>query len=247
MNVNKTTARIAGVFYLIIIVSGIYAQFFVRQALLVPGDAAATANNIVTSETLFRLGITADMAMILSDVALGIIFYVLLKAVNPGLSLMAAFFRLAQAAVLAVNLLNLFFVTQLLSGADYLTAMSTAELHSWALFFLNAHATGYAVGLLFFAMNCLVFGYLVYQSGYFPRLLGILLIFAGFGYTADTLARTLLVDYANYENLFGIIVFAPAVLGEVAMTLWLLIKGINTTQTPQPTQTSTTHATSATA
>ncbi|MCB0037466.1 MAG: DUF4386 domain-containing protein [Anaerolineales bacterium] len=245
MNVNKTTARIAGIFYLIIIVSGIYAQFFVRQALLVPGDAAATASNILASETLFRLGITADMAMILSDVALGIIFYVLLKAINPGLSLMAAFFRLAQAAVLAVNLLNLFFVAELLSGAAYLAAISTAELQSWALFFLNAHATGYAVGLLFFAMNCLVFGYLVYQSGYFPRILGLLLIFAGFGYAADTLARTLLSDYAVYENLFGIIVFAPAVLGEVAMTLWLLIKGLNVKQAPQAPA-STAPATSAT-
>lgn len=246
MNANKTTARIAGVFYLIIIVSGIYAQFFVRATLLVPGDAAATASNVIASEGLFRLGITADMAMILSDVALGILFYVLLKAVNPGLSLMAAFFRLAQAAVLAINLLNLFLVTQLLSGADYLAAIGTPQLQSWALFFFNAHATGYAIGLLFFAMNCLVFGYLVYKSGYFPRILGILLIFAGFGYTADTLARTLLSDYASYEMLFGIVVFGPAVLGEAAMTLWLLIKGINLPQEKKQTSASTAQTAGAT-
>lgn len=247
MTANKTTARIAGVLYLIIMLSGIYAQFFVRTALLVPGDAAATAANVIASEGLFRLGITADMAMILSDVALGILFYILLKAVNPGLSLMAAFFRLAQAAVLAVNLLNLFLVTQLLSGADYLAAIGTAEVQSWALFFFNAHATGYAIGLLFFAMNCLVFGYLICKSGYLPRILGIMIIFAGFGYTADTLARTLLTDYASYEMLFGIIVFGPAVLAEGAMTLWLLIKGMNLPQERQPLATQKAQISSATA
>lgn len=226
MKVNNTTARIAGILYLTIIAAGIFAQFFVRESLLVAGDAAATAQNIRAAESLFRWGIAGDLLMILCDIALALVFFVLLKPVDSALSLLAAFFRLIQAAVLAANLMNLFLGLQLLSGAEYLTALGGEQLQAQALFFLTAHATGYSLGLVFFGLNCLLFGYLVFRSGYLPRILGALIVFAGVGYLTDSFASFLLPSYASYAEIFALVVFLPAIIGELSMALWLLMKGV---------------------
>jgi hypothetical protein len=218
-------ARAAGVLYLTIIVMGIFAEFFVRSSLIVAGDATATANNIMVSEGLFRLGIAGDLIMILCDVALALLFYVLLKPVNKSLSLLAAFFRLTQAAVLGVNLLNLLFVLQLLSGADYLAAFSAEQLYALVLQFLDAHGIGYSIGLVFFGIQCAVLGYLICKSDYIPRILGILLILASAGYLTDSFAKFLLSEYQNYETLFALVVFLPAFIAELSLCLWLIIKG----------------------
>jgi len=224
-------ARIAGLLYLIIIMAGIFAEFFVRQSLIVPGDATATADNIMASEGLFRVGIASDLVMIMCDVALALIFYVLLKPVNNSLSLLAAFFRLAQAAILGINLLNLFFVLQLLSGAAYLTVFGADQLHALVLLFLNGHGLGYSIGLVLFGLSLLVLGYLVFKSGYFPRILGVLLIVASLGYLIDSFASFLLPNYDDYEAIFALVVFLPAFIGELSMCLWLLLKGVKEQQT----------------
>ncbi|MCL4302557.1 MAG: DUF4386 family protein [Anaerolineae bacterium] len=227
----QQTARVAGVLYLIIIVAGIFAEFFVRQSLIVPGDAAATANNIVASEGLFRAGIAGDLVMIMSDVALALVFYVLLKPVSNSLSLLAAFFRLAQAAILGINLLNLFFVLQLVSGAGYLAVFGADQLHALVLLFLKGHSLGYAIGLVLFGLSLFVLGYLVFKSGYLPRILGVLLIVAASGYLIDSFASFLLPTYDNYEAVFALVVFLPAFIGELSMCLWLLLKGVKIQQT----------------
>ena len=231
MNANKKTARVAGVLYLTIIITGIFAEFFVRQSFIVPGDATATANNIVANEGLFRLGIAGDLIMIMCDVALALIFYILLKSVSKSLALLAAFYRLAQATVLGINLLNLFIVLLLLSGADYLAVFGADQLDAQVLLFLNAHSIGYSIGLVFFALSLLFLGYLVFKSGYFPRVLGVLLIIASFGYLIDSFASFLLPNYNNYEAIFALVVFLPAFIGELSLCLWLLLKGVNVQQT----------------
>lgn len=225
MNSANRIARASGLFYLIIIVTGIFAEFFVRSGLIVTGDAAATANNIMASEELFRIGIGADMVMILSDVALALLFYVLLKRVNEALSLLAAFFRLAQAAVLGFNLLNLFFVLQLLSGDGYLTVFGADQLYAQVLLFLKAHSNGYSIGLVFFGVHCAILGYLIFKSGYFPKILGVLLIVASAGYLIDSFANFLLPNYESYESIFLAVVFVPAFIAELSLCLWLLVKG----------------------
>ena len=230
MGLNNKTARVAGVLYLTIIVAGIFAEFVVRQSLIVPGDATATASNIMASEGLFRLGIAGDLIMILSDIALALIFYVLFKPVSQALSLLAAFFRLGQATILALNLLNLFFVLQLLSGADYLTVFGADQLDALVLLFLNGHSLGYSIGMVFFGLSLLVLGYLVFKSGYLPRILGGLLIFASLGYLVDSFAGLLWPNYDNYEAIFALVVFVPAFIGELSMAVWLLVKGINVPQ-----------------
>ena len=227
MNANPKTARFAGLLYLIIIAAGIFAEFFVRQSLIVAGDAAATAANIVASESLFRFGIAGDLIMIISDIALALAFYFLLKPVSRSLSLTAAFFRMTQATILGFNLLNLFLALSLLSGVSYLAVLGTEQLQAMGLLFLEAHGTGYSIGLVFFGINCLILGYLVVKSGYLPKVLGILLVVAGVGYLVDCFAQFLLPTYDLYADTFAMVVFGPAVIGELAMALWLLIKGVN--------------------
>ncbi|MCB0213477.1 MAG: DUF4386 domain-containing protein [Anaerolineae bacterium] len=230
MGVNKSTARVAGVLYVIIIIAGIFAEFFVRQSLIVPGDATATATNIAASEGLFRLGIVGDLIMILSDIALALIFYVLFKPVSNALSLLAAFFRLGQATILGLNLLNLFFVLQLLSGADYLAAFEADQVPALMMLFLNGHSIGYSIGLVLFGLSLFVLGYLVLKSGYVPKVLGILLMVAAAGYLIDSLAGFLLPNYDDFETIFALVVFLPAFIGELSMALWLLLKGVTVKQ-----------------
>lgn len=227
MSTNTSTARFTGIGYLIIFVAGIFAQFVVRQSLIVAGDAAATADKIMESEALFRMGIASDLIMISVDIALALLFYVLLKPVSQPLALLAAFFRLAQAFVLGMNLLTLFIGLELVSGADYLAAYDAEQLQGLGLVFLEAHGIGYSLALMFFALSLLVLGYLVYRSGYLPKILGVLLIIAAAGYLTDGFAKVLLTNYEDYKATFDMLVFTPAFIGELAFALWLLIKGVN--------------------
>ncbi|MEZ4683228.1 MAG: DUF4386 domain-containing protein [Caldilineaceae bacterium] len=223
MNVNQKTARFAGLLYLLIFAGGIFAQFLVRQSLIVPDNAAATAANILNAEAFFRLGIGGDLLMLLSDVALAVVFYFLLRPVSNALAMLAAVFRLTQAAVIGSTLVNLFYALNLLHSAELMTAVGAEQL----MLFLNAHAIGYSVAMIFFGVNCLLTGYLVFRSGYFPKLLGILLVIAGVAYLSDSFAQVLLTDYAAYKTLFESVAIPLAVVGEFAMTLWLLIRGVN--------------------
>jgi hypothetical protein len=227
MQPSNRLARTAGVLYLVIVVAGIFAQFVVRMSLIDPTDAAATAAAVRGAESLFRMGIAADLVMISADIAIALAFFVLLEPVSRALSLLAAFFRLVQATILGFNLMNLFVGLELVTGgAGPLGAVGESERQSLALMFFEAHGTGYAVGLAFFAFSLFLLGYLIYRSGYLPKLLAVLLMIAAGGYLADTLARTLLTDYAAVQPIFDMVVFGPAVIAEVATALWLLIRGV---------------------
>ena len=164
-------SRTAGILYVVIIVMAMFGEFFVRGSLVVHGDAAATAANIIGAPALFRLGFAADLIAFCSDVGVALIFYVLLRPVNRNLALAAAFFRLVQTAILGGNLLN-----HLTAAASrrhgYLAAIPPEQLHALALLSLEIHSYGYDVGLVFFGFHCLIAGYLFAISGYFPRLIG---------------------------------------------------------------------------
>lgn len=220
-------ARFAGILYVVIIIAGMFADGFARPSLIIDGDASATASNIASSEGLFRMSIVADLVMIMSDVAIGLVFYLLLRSVNQGLSLLTAFFRLAQAATLGINLLVLFIALQFLSGADYLTAAFTSEqLNAIALVLLGAHGIGYKLALVFFAFSILIQGYLLYKSGYVPKILAILVVIASFGYFIDNFATFIMTNYDAYAGIFEMIVVVSALTGETALGLWLLFRGI---------------------
>jgi len=223
----QTWSRVAGVGYLLIFATGIFAEFFVRGGIIVSGDPGATAANLAASESLFRAGLASEFAMLISDVVVAAALYVLLRPVSRGLALMAAFFRLAQGAVLGANLLNLWFPLVLLGGAPALASFTPEQLQSLALLFLETHGVGYTFGLVFFGAHCLVLGRLVLRSGYFPAILGVLLMIAGAGYLVDALGRALMAGYADYEAIFATVVFLPAFVGELAFCLWLLFRGVD--------------------
>lgn len=222
----RTIARIAGVTYLVVFVAGMVAEFVARAPNIVDTDAAATAANIAANAGGFRVGIAADLIMVIADVGLALLFYELLKPVNKPLALLAAFFRLAQAASIGVNLLNLFIVLELASGTAYLEALGPAQLDALTLLFARAHGVGYTLALLFFGVSILIVGYLTIRAGYLPSILGGAIIVAAVGYLADIFAQTLLSSYDAYADLFGTVVLVPAFIAELAMALYLIIRGV---------------------
>ena len=226
-NSLKKTARIAGILILIISPFAIFSMMYVPSNLIVPGDATTTANNIMASEGLFRLGIVSDSVVFLIEIVIVVMLYVLLKTVSKTLSLVAAFSRLAMTIVQGVNLLNHLFPLLLLGGADYLTVFEPDQLYAFVLLFLNAHEYVAYIWGAFFGLHCLFLGYLLFKSGYFPRVLGtvlgILLIFGSLGYLIDSLGNFL---FSNFNATVSMVFLIPGTIGELILTFWLLLKGI---------------------
>jgi hypothetical protein len=222
----RNAAMVAGFGYLIIFITGIFANFFVLERLLVPGDATTTASNIIANELLYRMGILCFIVMVLFDVALAWALYILLKPVNKSLSLLSAWLRLVNATIFGIALYNLISVLHLLSGVDYLAVFETDQLQAQVMLFLNAFNYTWLIGLVFFGIHLFVLGYLIFKSEYIPRILGIFLVVASFGYLIDSIAHLLLPNYTDYEAIFSIVVIVPGVIGELSFTLWLLIKGV---------------------
>ena len=217
-------ARIAGVLYLIITIAAIFAHFVIPEQFIVPGDAAATAVNIATSESLFRIGVVgSELIVLLSEIMLSVVLYVLLKPVNKTLSLVAAVSRLAMTTIHGLNLLNYYFVLQLLTGGDYLTVFGQEQVNALVTLFLDAHSIGFTIGIAFLVPHVLILGYLIYQSGYFPKLLGILFIAAGVGYLFDTTGLLLVPGYTTTPDLIAMVI----AIAEIAFPIWLLVKGVN--------------------
>jgi len=219
-------ARMAGALYLLIAILSIPIHFIIPAQLIVAGDAATTANNILASEGLFRMGIGLELVLLLSEIVLSILLYILFKPVNKTLSLVAAVSRLAMTTIHGVNLLTHFIVLLLLSGASYLTVFAPNQLHALVMVFLDAYDYGFTVGIVFLFLHALILGYLIFKSGYFPKILGVLFVIASFGYLIDGFSHVLL---ANYQK--GPVYLAlPIAIAEIAFPLWLLIKGVNVEQ-----------------
>lgn len=218
----KTYAKVAGALYLLIIVLGISSELFIRASLVVTGDAGATAANILASPALFRAGFAADAIMLLCDVAIAVLFYQLLKPVSKTLALMAAAFRLTQAAVLGFNLLNYYAPMLLLSEAGYLNGFSSGQVYGLVSLFLELHSHGYDLGLLFFGLSNIVLGYLVIKSDGFPVISGYGLQAAGIVYLAGGFVRFLLPEYSSLVEPAYIVPF----IAELSFCMWLLVKGI---------------------
>ncbi|MHB8869132.1 MAG: DUF4386 domain-containing protein [Thermoleophilia bacterium] len=217
-------ARAAGLIYLAIAIIAPFAEFFVRQGLIVLGDVSATAQNIVASESLFRAGFAADLVVFVIEVALAAVLYVLLRPVSRTLALVTSFARLAMATILGFNLLNMFTGLQLLTAPEYATAFDEGQRQALAYVFLSAQSYGYDLGMVFFGLHLVVLGYLVYRSSFLPRILGILLVVSALGYLANSFTAFLAPEYT--ETL-AVVVVVAAVIGELPLTLWLLIKGVN--------------------
>jgi hypothetical protein len=222
MNSNKL-ARAAGFLYLISIISGGFAEAFVREGLTAYGDAVATAHNILASEQMYRFGFVADLVCLITGIFLTLIFYILFKPVNKNVSLLALIFGNVAGAVMAVNLLNQLAPLLLLHNTSYLKAFNIDQLQTLSLFFLNLQEQGYGISLLLFAFYFPIIGYLVYKSNFLPRILGVIYTLAGVGYLMNSLGMFLFPHLHTY--LFPYVLL-PAFIGEVSMSLWLIVKGV---------------------
>lgn len=221
MNSINKTARLAGFLYLMVVPLGIFTVMYVPSRLIVPGDAAATANNIMASELLFRLGIVSDLLASIVMMLVVLVLYKLLKPVNKSMTSLMVIFVLAAVPIAMLTKLNQVAALQLLSGADYLTLFTKEQLQALAFLFLRLHDLGGSIAFIFWGLWLFPLGYLVFKSGFLPRILGVLLIIACFGYLIDSFAI-----FLGYNTNIGLFTG----WGEVIFLLWLLIKGVNAEQ-----------------
>jgi hypothetical protein len=202
MNSTKQAARIAGVLYLANGVTGFFGIIYVPSRLIVSGSAAATAANILASERLFRLGIVSELICAVEFIFLLWVLYRLLGGVNKTHASLMMVLGLAFVPIMVVNTLNEIAALTLLRGADFMSAFDKRQLEAMAMLFLDLHRYGYVVGSIFGLFHFHL-GVLVFRSGFLPRILGVLLIAACFGYLADSLTPLLLPDYANIVGRFA--------------------------------------------
>ena len=215
---QRKAAVYAGLGLLIMTILAIFANFFVFQKLIITGNAAATAENITANGMIFRIGIFSFLIVIVMDVVVAWALYVFLKPVNKSLSLIASWFRLVYSAIFAVALINYYNIFQILSGAEYLKVFTNEQLNAKVLLSINAFNDGWNIGFVFFGIHLALIGYLVFISGYMPRILGVLLAAAGLGYLIDSLGKIL---FSNYNLTIAMFTF----IGELLLMYWLLIKG----------------------
>jgi len=199
---------------------GIFGIMYVPSAIMVPGDAATTASNIMTSESLFRLGIVSALIVQLIQIAVVLVLYKLLKPVNKNLAVLMVIFILVGVPIAMLSELNRFAALLLLSGADYLAAFTADQLHAQVMQFLDIREYGINIAGIFWGLWLFPMGYLVFKSGYIPRILGILLMIGCFGYLIESVAFFL---FPNFDATISLYTF----WGEVLFPLWLLIKGVN--------------------
>ena len=217
-------ARIGGALYLIIIVLGIFEEAFVRDRVIVSGNAAATAANLRSMESLWRSGIASEFFLLICALVLLLILFVLLRPVSKNLALLAVFFNLVSLAVEAATTLNLVAALFPLGDAAYLKAFAPEQLYAMAMLAIRSHSYGFGVALIFFGCFCLIIGHLIFRSGYLPKAIGVLMQIAGLSYLTDSFTLLLAPNFAS--RIFPAILI-PAFVGETSFCLWLLIKGVN--------------------
>ncbi len=218
-------ARVAGFLYLFIIVGALFAPFAVAPSGMMRGDAVMpTVDQIVASKPLYVFGGIAQLALGACDIGVALIFYELFKPVSRSLALLAVFFRLVFVAIANANVLNHFAPLLLLSRAEYLSAFTPDQLQALALLFVRLRTIGLDIALVFFGFHCVVLGYLLFRSIFFPRILGVLLAIGGMGYLANILANVIPPTIGHH--LFPYIML-PAGIAEISLTLWLIIVGVN--------------------
>ena len=228
---NKNLARIAGLLYLIVITTGLFAEVFVRQAFKVSGDALTTANNIQSSEMLYRWGFVADLINFVCGLPVVLIIYYLFKTVNKFLLQLALIFVVIQTAIIAVNLLNQISPLLILSNNAYLKTFEPNQLATLSQLSLNIQGVGYAIGLIFFGFYCLLVGYVIFKSAMVPKFLGVLYILSGIGYLINSFTMLLSKGFANPIFTY---VAIPIFIGELSFCLWLIIKGVDNSKTFNP-------------
>ncbi len=219
INISLSKASvIAGLTILIMALVAPYAELFVYPKLVSQINPAETFNNITNNKLLFIIAIFCYLLTFIGDIVVSWALYILLKPVNAHLSLLTAWFRLIFSIIAIVALLNLVTVFHLLTTPDYLTMFGQTQSYGQVMLYLKTFKSGYHFGILFFSIHLVLLGYLVYNSGYIPKAIGVVLIISGLGYLTDTLKPFLFPDF---NSVFITMTF----FGELIFMFWLLIKG----------------------
>jgi hypothetical protein len=218
-------ARIGGVLYLIIIVIGALGETVVRRGIVVPGNAAATTENLRSMESLWRLGIAGEVLLLNCAIALAVILYILLRRVSRDLALAAVFFNLVCIAIEGVAAVSLAAALSPLASVPYLNLLAPEQINAMVMQSIRSHTSGFAIALIFFGVECVILGYLIYRSAYIPRVIGVLMEVAGICYVINSFA--VLLSPPLSSRLFPAILM-PSLIAELSLALWLLVKGVNT-------------------
>jgi hypothetical protein len=221
MSSTKNPGRLAGLLYVLFSIPGVFAMVYVPSKLIVHGDAAATTNNIAASETLFRLGIAAQLISQTGFIFVVLALYDLLKGVNRRYASLMVTFVVVSIPIAFLNELNSIAALVLVRGADFLSLFEKPERDALAMLFLNLHFQGLVVDEIFFGLWLLPLALLVYGSRFLPRLLGVWLAIDGLAWVILSLTGIMAPQY--YDKVFTYA--QPASFGEVAFMLWLVIKG----------------------
>jgi len=218
MNSINKTARIAGFLYFMYIVTSFIANWFGRFVFV---DAPVTVNHIMAHESQFRIGFVISLFSVVFFLLAAWYLYVLLKLVNKDLALLFLLLNLGGFAILCFSMLNLFGSLLLLSGADYLKVFQPDQLQAQAMLFINLYKNGYIIAQIPYGIWLFPLGYLVFKSGFLPKILGILLIVDCFGLLIYVFQRFLLPGY----EVISYPCMAVSFIAELSLTLWLLIMG----------------------
>ena len=214
----RPRARITGVVYLLYFLTAVFGEFLLR-GLVVDGDAAATATNILARQSSFRLGLATGLIATACYIAVTALFYGLFKPVSRSLSLLGAFFSLVGCAILAFGSLFQLAPLVLLGGSPYLNVFKVEQLRALALMFLELNTQAGNICVVFFGVYCLLIGYLIFRSAFLPRILGGLMALAGLGWLTF-LSPPLASHLSPYNLVLGF-------LAELLLCLWLLVMGVN--------------------
>lgn len=223
MHPTKKAARVAGLLYLSMGLAAPFSLIYVPRTLIVKGNAAETANNILAHEMLFRAGSVAGLLSAVVFILLAVALYRLLSAVNKTHAALMVVLAVVSSTIVFPNEVNNLAALTLFRGADFLSMFDGAQRAALGLLFLDLHRYGLVVGEIFWGLWLLPFGVLVMRSGFLPRILGVLLIVNGFAYVAAWLTSLLWPDYEIAVSRAVL----PALMGELWIMLWLLFKGVN--------------------
>jgi Domain of unknown function (DUF4386) len=227
---TRTMARLAGLLYLIVAVSGGFAQLYARSSVLVVGDAAATAANIRAAETLFLIGIVADVVNIVAFVGVAFLLYAVLSPVRQKLSASFVVLVAMSATIMGVALVSQAGALMVASGPSYAATFGADGADSLSALLLDLHGFGYLIAEVFFGLWLLPLGYVVARSGYFPRMLGIGLVIGSISYLVSF---GLSITAPAFTSDLSVLVAMPAAVAELAFMAWLLVRGANVTTSPR--------------
>lgn len=228
MHSTVKAARIAGLLYLSLVLTGPLSLMYVPDKLIVRGDATATSGNILAHEMLFRSGIVANLVGTVLFICLGIALYRLLSGVNQTQAWLMVSFVLVSSAIAFMNEVNNLAALILFRGDDFLNVLDLTHRNALGMLFIRLHGQGIVIDEIFWGLWLLPFGILVYQSRFLPRILGAWLIVNCFAWMAFSFTGLLWPQYSHTVYR----VLTPVFLGEIAIMLWLVIRGANVKALP---------------